>query len=68
MQITLHKNATTAPAIRKYIQENKHRSNYSLMKELNLSQRTILRWKNRLSVEDKSSCPKKHAYNYFMGA
>lgn len=58
MQITLHKNATTTPAIRKYIQENKHRSTYSLMKELHLSQRTILRWKNRSSIEDKSSRPK----------
>lgn len=58
MQIKLHKNAKTTLAIRKAIKDSKE-SIYALAKKFNLSWKTVKRWKNADSLEDKSSCPKK---------
>ena len=58
MQITLHKNAKTTPAIRKAIQE----SNLSISKlaaKFGIQRTTVLKWKHRATITDVSSCPHK---------
>ena len=56
MNIRLHKNATTTPAIRKFIQES-DLSERKLAKKFGISRSTVRRWKKRDSVEDKSHRP-----------
>jgi hypothetical protein len=51
--IRLHKNATTTPARRAYIQSSPL-SVAALAKELSVTEDTIRRWKGRASVEDGS--------------
>ncbi len=58
MQLKLHKNATTTPAIRKIIQQS-NLSSYALAKQFNISLSTVLRWKKRKTIDDKSSRPLK---------
>lgn len=58
MQIRLHKNATTTPVIRKYIQDNRDKKTSHLMKELRLSRNTIVRWKKRTTTEDAKYGPR----------
>ncbi len=58
MQIKLHKNAKTTPAIRKEIQESKE-SIYKLAKKYNLTYPTVKKWRDRSNLNDKSSKPKK---------
>lgn len=53
MLITLHKNATTTPAIRAAIQQATG-SNYELAKRFNVTPDTIRRWRNRDTVLDGS--------------
>lgn len=53
MNIRLHKNATTTPARRAYIQASAA-SVAALAVELGVSEDTIRRWKGRDSVEDRS--------------
>ncbi len=53
MKIRLHKNATTTPAIRKFIQES-DLSERKLAEKLGISRSTGRRWKKRDFVEDKS--------------
>ncbi len=52
MNIRLHKNATTRPARRAYIQSSPL-SVAALAKELSVSQDTIRRWRRRDTVEDR---------------
>jgi transposase-like protein len=56
MNIHLHKNATTTPARRAYIQSSKA-SVRELALELGVTEDTIRRWKTRSSVEDRSHTP-----------
>ena len=56
MQI-LHGNASTTYKIRVYIQNNKDKSTSALAKELHLSWKTVSRWRNRTTFEDKSCTP-----------
>jgi transposase InsO family protein len=56
MNIHLHKNATTTPARRAYIQSSPL-SVAALAKELAVSEDTIRRWKARDTVEDRSHAP-----------
>ncbi len=53
MNIRLHKNATTTPARRAYIQSSPL-SVAALAAELGVSEDTIRRWKYRDTVEDRS--------------
>mgnify|MGYP001765299097 CR=1 FL=1 len=53
MNIRLHKNATTTPARRAYIQSSTL-SVAALAQELAVSEDTIRRWKRRSTVEDRS--------------
>jgi len=52
MNIRLHKNATTTPARRRYIQSSPL-SVAKLAAELGVSEDTIRRWRGRDSVEDR---------------
>jgi len=56
MKISIHKNATTTPAVRKMIQES-DLSERKLAKKFGISRGTVRRWKYRDSVEDKSHRP-----------
>lgn len=56
MEIQLHKNARTTPAIRKEIQASKL-SEKMLAEKYGLNRATIHKWKNRESIEDKSHRP-----------
>ncbi len=56
MKIKLHKNATTTPAIRKFIQES-NLSERKLAEKFGISRLTVRRWKKRDSVEDRSHRP-----------
>lgn len=56
MLISLHKNATTTPAIRQLIQASSAPT-AELARELNLSQDTIRKWRGRDSVADYSHTP-----------
>ncbi len=53
MRITLHKNATTTPAIRAAIQRASG-SDYELAREFRVTRETIRRWRKRDFVEDAS--------------
>jgi transposase InsO family protein len=53
MLITLHKNATTTPAIRAAIRKAKG-SEYELAERFGVSRDTIRKWRHRESVEDAS--------------
>ena len=58
MQVRLHKNATTTPHVRKMIQQApKHKSVAQLAREFGVSERTILRWRNREDVLDRPHTP-----------
>ncbi|WP_020589686.1 helix-turn-helix domain-containing protein [Desulfobacter curvatus] len=58
MKIRLHKNATTTPAQRAYIQNNSHLSVASLAKKTGVSKTTIRRWQKRMDVYDRPHTPK----------
>jgi transposase len=58
MKIRLHKNATTTPAQRAYIQNNHHLSVASLAQKIGVSKTTIRRWQNRMDVYDRPHTPK----------
>jgi transcriptional regulator with XRE-family HTH domain len=53
MLITLHKNATTTPAIRTAIRKAKG-SDYELAERFGVTRDTIRKWRNRESVDDLS--------------
>ena len=59
MKIRLHKNATTTPAQRAYIQNNPHLSVADLAKKTGVSKTTIRRWRNRMDVYDRPHTPKR---------
>lgn len=59
MEIRLHKNATTTPAQRAFIQSNPQLSVASLARRTGVSQTTIRRWKNRTDVFDRPHTPKR---------
>ena len=59
MKIRLHKNATTTPAQRAYIQRNSHLSVADLAKKTGVSKTTIRRWRNRMDVYDRPHTPKR---------
>ena len=56
MQVRLHKNARTTPAIRKEIRLSPL-SISQLARKYGITKATVLKWKNRDSVEDKSHRP-----------
>lgn len=56
MMIALHKNATTAPAVRAQIQQSSA-SESELAARYGISRTTVQRWKDRDSVEDRSHTP-----------
>jgi len=56
MLITLHKNATTTPAVRAAIQQSSA-SDYELARQYGVSRQTIRRWRLRDSVFDASHTP-----------
>jgi len=56
MNIRLHKNATTTPVIRRFIQES-GLSERKLAEKFGISRLTVRRWKKRDSVEDRSHRP-----------
>ena len=56
MLISLHKKATTTPAIRRLIQTS-DASIAQLARDLSLSQDTVRKWRGRDSVEDRSHTP-----------
>ena len=56
MMITLHKNATTTPAVRAQIQQSSA-SEYELAAQYGISRTTVQRWKGRDTVEDRSHTP-----------
>jgi transposase InsO family protein len=58
MHIRLHGNATTTPAIRKQIYEQRHRPTAVLQREFGLTYKTIKRWKASADGQDGSSRPK----------
>nr|WP_320193735.1 helix-turn-helix domain-containing protein [uncultured Desulfobacter sp.] len=58
MKIRLHKNATTTPAQRAYIQNNPHLSVAALAKKTGVSKTTIRRWQKRMDVYDRPHTPK----------
>ncbi len=59
MKIRLHKNATTTPAQRAYIQNNPHLSVASLAKKIGVSKTTVRRWQKRMDVYDRPHTPKR---------
>ena len=59
MKIHLHKNATTTPAQRAYIQNNPHLSIATLAKKTGVSKTTIRRWQKRMDVYDRPHTPKR---------
>ena len=58
MQIQLHKNARTTPAIRAEMKQS-NLSERQLAERFNVTRSTARKWKNRDSVVDKSHRPKK---------
>jgi phage gp36-like protein len=56
MMVTLHKNATTTPAVRAQIQHSLA-SEYDLAAQYGISCTTVQRRKDRDSVEDRSHTP-----------
>lgn len=63
MQITLHKNARTTPAIRKEIQASTLSSN-KLAAKYGIRKATVLKWRNSTSIEDGSHTP--HSFRKTM--
>ena len=62
----LHGNATTTHAIRKEIQSaSEEETDYDLAKRLDKHVDTIRKWRNRDSVGDVRSGPKKSSVNEF---
>ena len=59
MQLRLHGDATTTPAIRKRIYEQRHRPTAELQREFGVTYNTIIRWKSRSDGQDASSRPKE---------
>ena len=59
MRIHLHKNATTTPAQRAYIQNNPHLSVAHLAERTGVSKTTVRRWRNRSDVFDRPHTPKR---------
>jgi hypothetical protein len=59
MKINLHKNASTTPAQRAFIQNAGQMSISDLANRIGVSETTIRRWKNRNFVFDKPHTPKK---------
>ena len=59
MKIHLHKNATTTPAQRAYIQKNAHLSVSVLAEKTGVSKTTIRRWQKRMDVYDRPHTPKR---------
>ena len=59
MQIRLHKNATTTPAQREFIQKNPHLSTACLAEKTGVSKTTVRRWRNRSNVYDRPHTPKR---------
>ena len=59
MKIHLHKNATTTPAQRAFIQNNPHLSIAFLAEKTGVSKTTVRRWRNRSSIYDRPHTPKK---------
>ena len=58
MQVRFHKNAKTTPKLRLQLrEESQTKSVRQLTREYNLSIDTVMKWKNRTDVEDKSSTP-----------
>jgi len=57
MEIKLHKNARTTPAIRKEIQQSSL-SERALAQKYGISRSTVRKWKKRESIEDRSHRPK----------
>lgn len=56
MQISLHKQARTTPAIGKEIQES-HLSVCQLSEKYGVTKATVLKWKHRNTVEDNPHTP-----------
>ena len=59
MKIHLHKNATTTPAQRAFIQNNPHLSVAFLAEKTGVSKTTVRRWRNRSDVFDRPHTPKQ---------
>ena len=57
MKIHLHKNATTTPAQRAFIQADSHLNSVDLAQKLGVSPATVRKWKKRDSVYDRSHVP-----------
>ena len=64
MQITLHKNARTTPAIRKEIQASTLSSN-KLAAKYGIRKATVLKWRNSTSIEDGSHTPFQENHDRF---
>jgi hypothetical protein len=56
MMITLHKNATTTPAVRAQIQQSSG-TDSEVAAQFSISRTTVQRWKHRDSVADRSHTP-----------
>lgn len=56
-QVRQHRNATTTPALRRWIQDNRHQPTAWIMREKGLSRNTVVRWKARDHTNDESSKP-----------
>jgi len=57
MEIRLHKNARTTPAIRREIQQS-NLSERALAQKYGINRLTVRKWKKRNSIEDRSHRPK----------
>ncbi len=57
MKIHLHKNATTTPAHRAFIQNNPNISVAQLAEKIGVSKTTVRRWRKRSNVFDRSHAP-----------
>ena len=65
MLVKLHANATTTPKTRAYIQSSPL-SVAELVTELNVSERTVRRWKGRVDVADRSCTPHTLATDFTL--
>ena len=59
MKIHLHKNATTTPAQRAFIQNTPHLSVSQLAEKIGVSKTTVQRWRKRSNVFDRPHTPKR---------